>query len=111
MQNTAPQHERTEKKPERPPVPETKKDKDVRLVFIVNGEAFTLEAKQNWHLRKAVEAALKENGNEGRPLTDWTANWNNQPLDLDKKIEDYSFPEGSEIFLSLNAGQGGNQNC
>jgi hypothetical protein len=32
------------------------------------------------------EQALKETGNEGRPLSDWSVKWNNQVLDMNKKI-------------------------
>ncbi|MBN8675444.1 MAG: DUF2604 domain-containing protein [Chitinophagales bacterium] len=59
-------------------------------------------------LKKAVELALKESGNEGRPLSDWSVKWNGQMLDLEKKIKEYKFPECAELYLSLNAGQGGN---
>lgn len=83
------------------------KKKEICLVFIVNGTPFKMDAIIEWHLKKAVEVALKETGNEGRPLTDWTVKWNNQSLALDKKIEEFNFPECVELFLSLNAGTGG----
>jgi len=89
-------------KPDHPP-----KEKEVCLVFIVNGSPHKMEARLEWHLRKAVEIALKATGNEGRPLSDWSVKWQNQALDINKKIEEFHFPECAELFLSLNAGQGG----
>ena len=89
-------------KPEHPP-----KKKEICLVFIVNGSPYKMEANIEWHLRKAVELALRETGNEGRPLSDWSVKWNNQVLDMNQKIEEFNFPECAELFLSLNAGQGG----
>ncbi|MBL7738484.1 MAG: DUF2604 domain-containing protein [Chitinophagaceae bacterium] len=90
------------------PHPKPPKDKEICLIFIVNGKPEKIEAKVNWHLKKAVEIALKESGNEGRPLSDWSVKWNNRVLDMEKKIEEFNFPECAELFLSLNAGQGGN---
>jgi hypothetical protein len=85
------------------------KEKDVCLTFIVNGTPTRYEAKDNWHLEKAVKDVLKETGNEGRPLTDWTVKWNTKTLDMSAKIESFNFPldKCSELFLTLNAGQGG----
>jgi len=78
------------------------------LVFIINGQPKKVEAKLEWPLKKAVELALKETGNEGRPTSDWNVTWNNQVLDMNKEIREFHFPECVDLFLSLKAGQGGN---
>jgi chromosome segregation ATPase len=80
------------------------------LVFIINGQPQKIEARPDWLLKTAVELALKESGNEGRPIEDWDVKWNNLILDLKKEIREYHFPECVDLFLSLKAGQGGNIN-
>ena len=77
------------------------------LVFIINGLPQKVEARADWPLKSAVEVALKESGNEGRPIDDWDVKWNNRILDLKKEIREYQFPECVDLFLSLKAGQGG----
>jgi hypothetical protein len=78
------------------------------LVFIINGQPQKMGVKPDWSLKRAVELALKETGNEGRPIGDWNVTWNNQVLDLNKEIREFHFPECVDLFLSLKAGQGGN---
>lgn len=109
VHNSHSQKENDEKRPDDKPHPNPPKEKEICLVFIVNGSPEKVQAKTNWNFKKAVEIALKESGNEGRPLTDWSVKWNNQLLDINKKIEDFHFPECVELFLSLNAGQGGSK--
>jgi hypothetical protein len=77
------------------------------LVFIINGQPQKVEAKPDWLLKRAVELALKQSGNEGRPIDDWDVKWNNRVLDLKKGIRGFHFPECVDLFLSLKAGQGG----
>tara|TARA_B100000609_G_C16980564_1_gene313596 strand:- start:118 stop:411 length:294 start_codon:yes stop_codon:yes gene_type:complete len=81
----------------------------IDLLIIVNGTPTTVEANVNAPLKTAVEKALSDTGNTGRPITDWQLKWNDQVLDLDKKIKEFEFPEGAELFLSLKAGVGGMQ--
>ncbi len=87
---------------------EEKGPNKISLTFIVNGTETTVE-KVNIHqpLHVAVQKALEQTGNTGRPLNDWQAIYNDQPLDVSKKVEEFSFPENTVIFLSLRAGQGG----
>lgn len=77
------------------------------LKFIVNGTP--TEVKVNIHppLKVAVEKALKQTGNTGRPLEDWELKWLDKVLDISKSAKDYKIPNGTELFLSLRAGQGG----
>lgn len=89
-----------------------KKDKNPNqrsLTFIVNGtETIVDHVNVNQPLHVPVNKALQQTGNTGRPLSDWQVLYNDQPLDLNKKVEDYNLPEDAVIFLSLKAGQGGN---
>lgn len=80
----------------------------ISLLFIVNGTE-TLVEKVNVQqpLHVPVEKALAQTGNTGRPIGDWQVIFNDQSLDVNKKVEEYKFPENAVIFLSLKAGQGG----
>lgn len=82
-------------------------EKKVCLKFIVNGSPFEINENENVLLKKAVEDALHKSGNDSRPLPDWKVRFNNQVLDINKKIKDFHFPECAELFLSLIAGKGG----
>jgi hypothetical protein len=78
------------------------------LVFIVNGtETIVDPVNVNQPLHVSVNKALQQTGNSGRPLGDWQVLFNDQPLDINRKVEEFNFPETAVIFLSLKAGQGG----
>ena len=80
----------------------------ISLTFIVNGTETIIEKVNiNQPLHVAVNKALEQTGNTGRPISDWQAIFNDQTIDINKKIEDYNFPKDTIIFLSLKAGQGG----
>ncbi|WP_317898930.1 DUF2604 domain-containing protein [Aurantibacillus circumpalustris] len=89
--------------PEKP-----KQQNQISLTFIVNGTETVVE-KVNVHqpLHVAVQKALDQTGNTGRPIGDWQVIYNDQNLDANKKVEEFNFPENAVIFLSLKAGQGG----
>ena len=80
----------------------------ISLTFIVNGTETKVD-KVNIHepLHVAVQQALNQTGNSGRPIADWQVIYNDQTLDISKKVEEFNFPENAVIFLSLKAGQGG----
>jgi hypothetical protein len=78
------------------------------LTFIVNGtETIVDHVNVNQPLHVAVNKALQQTSNSGRPLGDWQVLFNDQPLDVNKKVEEFNFPDNAVIFLSLKAGQGG----
>ena len=80
----------------------------ISLVFIVNGtETIVEKANVNSPLHVAVQKALEQTGNNGRPIGDWQVIFNDVTLDIKKKIEEFNFPDDAVIFLSLKAGQGG----
>jgi hypothetical protein len=78
------------------------------LTIIVNGTPTEVKINQNTPLKTAVEKALEQTGNTGRPVEDWQIKLNDQILDTGKKIKEFNFPEGFELFLGLTAGIGGN---
>jgi hypothetical protein len=89
---------------------EEKHPNQVSLVFIVNGtETLVEKVNVNQPLHVAVQKALEQTGNTGRPLGDWQAIFNDQTLDMNKKVGEFGFPDNAVIFLSLRAGQGGNK--
>jgi len=79
----------------------------IDLKIIVNGSLTIVNVNVNAPLKTAVQKALEQTGNTGRPFKDWTIKWNDQILDMEKKIKDFNFPDGVELFLSLEAGAGG----
>jgi len=87
---------------------EENKKNQISLTFIVNGKEAEVE-KVNIHqpLKVPVEKALDQTGNTGRQLSDWQVKWNDNELDITKKVEDFNFPSDAKIFISLRAGQGG----
>lgn len=91
---------------------EEKNDKNANqrsLTFIVNGtETVVEQVNVNQPLHVSVNKALQQSGNSGRPLGDWQVLYNDQPLDINRKVEEFNFPDNAVIFLSLKAGQGGN---
>lgn len=84
------------------------KDKQISLTFIVNGKEITIE-KVNIHqpLKVPVEKALEKTGNTGRDISDWLVKWKDQDLDISRKVEEFKFPHGTKIFVSLKSGKGG----
>lgn len=90
--------------------PEKNEGKLVTLLIIVNGSPVHVTVNENAPLKTAVVKALEESGNTGRPIEDWQLKFNDEVLDLSKKIKEFDFTQDSELFLSLLAGVGGNRN-
>lgn len=81
---------------------------ELLLNFIVNGKPHQLEVNIHQPIHVAVNQALKDSGNSGQSLGNWELrDGAGTTIDLSKKIEDYAFPAGSNLFLSLKAGVGG----
>ena len=84
-------------------------DKLIEVTIIVNGQPIKIEVKPDTLIQTAVIAALKDSGNSGQPLENWELrDASGQVVDLDKRVEDVVPKEGTELFLSLKAGVGGN---
>ena len=87
---------------------EEKQSNLISLTFIVNGtETIVEKVNVNQPLHVPVQKALNQTGNTARVIGDWQVIYNDQTLDINKKVEDYKLPENAVIFLSLKAGQGG----
>ncbi|MCU0421652.1 MAG: DUF2604 domain-containing protein [Bacteroidia bacterium] len=82
-------------------------DKKITLTFIINGEATQVSTNVKAPLKSAVEKALEESENTGRPLSDWQVKFNGTILDMNEKVENLPIADGSELFLSLKTGEGG----
>lgn len=87
------------------------KNKNLRsLAFSVNGTPTVVEkVNVNQPLHVAVNKALEQTGNTGRPISDWIAQYNDQQLNINLKVEDFNFPPDAVIFLSLKSAEGGEQ--
>jgi hypothetical protein len=80
----------------------------VPLVVVVNGTPTPIEANLNAPLRTVAQHALNETGNNGRPLQDWELkDLAGAPLDLDRKVGEYRFAAGAELFLTVTVGVNG----
>jgi hypothetical protein len=87
---------------------EDKNPNQISLRFVVNGEETTVEKVNiNAPLKVAAEKALEQTNNKGRDLSEFQAKYNNNDINLSHKVEDFKFPTGATIYLSLKIGQGG----
>lgn len=78
------------------------------LIFIINGQDFPTRADAQLPLRIAVERALTDTGNTGRPLDEWEVrNANGVLLDTNKSPQELGLHGGARLFLSLRVGAGG----
>lgn len=86
------------------------KSNHIHLLFIVNGkETLVDNLSFNQLLQEAVEKALAQTGNSGRPVTDWLVKWDNKDLNILAKIGEFKFPHDVKIFISLKSGVGGSK--
>lgn len=80
----------------------------IELNVVVNGQPVPLEENVHEPLRVLVNHALKESGNSGQPLENWELrDAVGNVLDVGRKIGDFSFAPGTNLFLNLKAGVGG----
>ncbi len=90
-------------------MPDKPKEQKVDLIFIINGQDFSIETNVNAPLTSPVQRALAESGNTGRPANEWELRDSNGAL-----IEQHGTPKelnlktGTRLFLSLRVGAGGN---
>ena len=80
----------------------------ITLVFIINGVDVPIEANINQPLKVAMNKALKDSDNTGRPVDEWEVHTEEgQDLDPDKKVEDLELTGGARLLLNLKVGGGG----
>jgi hypothetical protein len=83
-------------------------DHKIELIFIINGANFTLGTNVNPPLKEAVARVLSESGNTGRPPSEWQVrDTAGVLLEMERKIKDFGFINGTRLFLSLAVGAGG----
>ena len=81
---------------------------EIDLVVVVNGQPTPVKANVNAPLRTAIEHALQVSGNSGQPIENWEMrDAGGQVLDPTRKIGDFNFQAGVNLFLNLKAGVGG----
>jgi hypothetical protein len=80
----------------------------IELTVVVNGQSTQVAANEEAPLLTVVEKALEQTGNTGQPADNWELR-NSLGVDLDvhKKVEDFHFEPGTQLFLNLKAGVGG----
>jgi uncharacterized protein DUF2604 len=86
----------------------TKEDREIKLVFIINGMDYSILSAVEAPLNMAVERALVESRNTGRPSGEWEVrNSGGVLLETARTIEDLGLKNGARLFLSLRVGAGG----
>jgi hypothetical protein len=87
-------------------------DRRISLVFIINGQPLPIETNANAPLRSAVQRALSESGNTGRPADEWEVrDANGILLETSRKVSDLDLSDGTRLFVSLRVGAGGERAC
>jgi len=85
-----------------------KKDHKVRLIFIINGQDYPIEANTQAPLIEAVQRALAESDNMGRSPDEWEVrDASGVLLEKNRSPNDLGLIEGVRLFLSLSVGAGG----
>ncbi len=81
---------------------------EIDLTIIVNGEPTVVEANLNAPLKTVIERALQQTNSPGQPPDAWELrDAAGNELELDRKIGEFGFGPGTQLFLNLKAGVGG----
>jgi predicted nucleic acid-binding Zn-ribbon protein len=80
-----------------------------KLIFIINGEDYTIHAKLEEPLRQAVEKALAESDNTGRrEASEWEVrNGDGVLLDQGRSPKELGLRDDEKLYLTLKVGAGG----
>jgi Protein of Unknown function (DUF2604) len=85
-----------------------KQSHKIDLTVIVNGQPTVVEVNQNAPLEQVVEKALHQTHTKGQPPEAWELrDAAGVALDLGKKVGEFNFAPGTQLFLNLKAGVGG----
>lgn len=80
----------------------------IKLVFIINGQDLTINADSRSPLIEAVQKALAESGNTGRPAEEWEVrDVNGVLLETHRTPKELGIHNKARLFLSLKVGAGG----
>ena len=84
------------------------KDHKIKIIFIINGQDYSIESNVNAPLMAAVQLALTESDNTGRPPEEWEVrDASGVLLEKNRTPKDLGLLEGVRLFLSLRVGAGG----
>jgi hypothetical protein len=84
------------------------KDQKIKIIFIINGQDYPIEANIQAPLMEAVQRALAESDNTGRPPDEWEVrDASGVLLEKNRTPKDLGLHEGARLFLSLRVGAGG----
>jgi Protein of Unknown function (DUF2604) len=80
----------------------------ITLIFIINGENFSVDANVNAPLKEAVARALAESHNTGRPPEEWEVRDSSGVLlEINRSPKDLGLKDNARLFLSVRVGAGG----
>ena len=84
------------------------KDQKIKIIFIINGQDYPIEANVHAPLMVAVQHALNESDNKGRPPEEWEVrDASGVLLETNRTPKELGLSEGVRLFLSLRVGAGG----
>ena len=74
--------------------------KKISITVVVNGQPTVVDASEDAPLGSIIPDALRQTGDAGQPTKNWELrDADGTPLDLDKKLGDFGFPEKTRLFL------------
>ena len=83
-------------------------DNKINLLFIINGQDYSVDANVRAPLTEAVVRALAESGNTGRDPAEWEVrDVNGVLLEKRRTPRELDLHDNSRLFLSLRVGAGG----
>jgi hypothetical protein len=82
------------------------------MKFVINGEPVEVTADPEAPLRDAVQQALQQSNNTGRPLTDWELRDDRgQLLSIDHSFAEHAWLDDTDYFyVTIRVGIGGVHN-
>jgi hypothetical protein len=84
------------------------KDHKIKIIFIINGQDYPIEANVHAPLMEAVQRALAESNNTGRSPDEWEVrDASGVLLETNRTPKDLGLQDGVRLFLSLRVGAGG----
>lgn len=89
---------------------EEKGSPQIEVTFVILGESVTAKYNPNMKLKGVVQKVLADTGNTGQPFPKWELRTEDgRILDMGKSFKEENISSGSNLFLSLKAGKGGNR--
>lgn len=93
-------------------MPESNHNEDqghqIKLIFIINGQDLSIDADSRAPLIEAVQKALTESGNTGRPVEEWEVrDVSGVLLETHRTPKALGLHNKARLFLSLKVGAGG----